>query len=73
MGKQVLEKCLTVKPQSEQNVWTSLSRFSFHFSLGRNNPEERVGKLNRPKSSVDREEERIKTRSESGAGRNSSR
>ena len=24
MGKKVLEKCLTLKPQSEQLMWTSL-------------------------------------------------
>jgi hypothetical protein len=67
MGKQVLQKCLNDKPQSEQQMWTSLFTFSLFHLFDKSNPEERVGKVNRPKSSVNREEERIKTMSESGA------
>jgi hypothetical protein len=73
MGKQVLRKCLTMKPQSEQKVWTSLSIFSLCSASDKSNPEKRVGKWNRPKPSANQEGERIKTKFESGAGRNSSR
>jgi hypothetical protein len=72
MGKSVLEKCLTNKPQSEIKMWTSLSILAQPIAC-MSNPEKRVGKVNRPKSSVNRRGERIKTRFESGEGRNFSR
>ncbi|NEO80868.1 hypothetical protein [Moorena sp. SIO4G3] len=50
MGKQILEKCLTREPQSEQNMWTLLSHSHSVLNGITVNSEKIVGKMNRPKS-----------------------
>lgn len=52
MGKQVLEKCLTEKPQSEQPMWTSLPKLSQCVNPTNCFPEKVTGKMNHPKTSA---------------------
>ena len=51
MGKQNLEKCLILKPQSENKMWTSYPNSHSIFLLIAVIPEKDIGKLIRPKSS----------------------
>jgi len=52
MGKQVLEKCLILKPQSDYIMWTSLSFILVTLlQVGSYFSEKIVGKMNRPKTS----------------------
>lgn len=53
MGKQVLEKCLKLKPQSEQNNVDFTTAYSHSiFDMIAVSLRRYVGKLNRPKMSV---------------------
>ena len=51
MGKQVLEKCLTRKPQSKQSMWTSLPLILAASIVNNCFSEKVTGKVNRPKTS----------------------
>ena len=61
MGKQVLKKCLRRKPQSENKMRTSTPLYSLSFHSDNSIPEWALGKVNRPKSSVNQARERRKT------------
>ena len=52
MGKQVLRKCLTPKPQSESKMWISLPNSRSILDLIAASLRRYAGKANRPKTSV---------------------
>ena len=49
MGKQILEKCLTTKPQPEQIMWTSVPIILATHYFSSRIPEKVLGKTNHPK------------------------